>query len=95
MRKYPKRDMSHVSARRLFKSPKFRKLLVGSQSAMPAATRFWRLALTAMVQRFAFVLILLSCFSLVYCNTEIINFVVEDDVSSLEYAAPYYTGEID
>ncbi|KAF8918137.1 hypothetical protein CPB85DRAFT_1430748 [Mucidula mucida] len=37
-----------------------------------------------MVQRFAFVLILLSCFSLVYCNTEIINFVVEDDVSSLE-----------
>ncbi len=52
---------------------------------MPAASRFWRLALNAMVQGLVFVLILSSCFSLVYCNTEILNFGVEDDVSSLEY----------
>ncbi|KAF9018443.1 hypothetical protein BDZ89DRAFT_1073872 [Hymenopellis radicata] len=37
-----------------------------------------------MVQGLAFVLLLLSCFSLVYCNTEIINFGVEDNTSSLE-----------
>ncbi|KAF8918148.1 hypothetical protein CPB85DRAFT_1282708 [Mucidula mucida] len=39
-----------------------------------------------MVQGLAFVLILLSQFSLIYCNTEIINFGVEDAVSSLQRA---------
>ncbi|KAF8918146.1 hypothetical protein CPB85DRAFT_1282691 [Mucidula mucida] len=39
-----------------------------------------------MVQGLAFVLILLSQFSLIYCNTEIINFGVQDAVSSLQRA---------
>ncbi len=63
-------------------------------SVMPAATQFRRLALTAMVQGLAFVLILLSQFSLIYCNTELINFGVQDAVSSLQYAEPSnYTGD--
>ncbi|KAF8918180.1 hypothetical protein CPB85DRAFT_1282855 [Mucidula mucida] len=70
--------MSDGSARRVYQV--FASCWSWEVKRNAGGSRFWRLALNAMVQGLVFVLILPSC------NAEILNFGVEDDVSSLEPA---------